>query len=343
MEALGSPLHKHLYVLLNQSLIVVQANPNLRKASQSPALLIIAGRTPSKVQECIDALKKEYPNTGYRALQLDLSSQKAVRTAAAELLSWTDVPKLDIIVNNAAVMVIPERTLTEDGIELQFGTNHIGHFLFTNLIMPKILAAAASNPKGATRVVNVSSFSPTWSTMRWSDLNQYKINKTLPSDEQPPYNVHRDWGVKDPENASYLPLEGYNQSKVANVLFSVALNNRLYDQHGILSFALHPGVIKTELVRYAEGAIKAVIDGVEDNKDFFFKSLGQGSSTTLVAALDPKLTKPEGGLVEGKENHGVYLIDCQVSGMAKKGAVGSGEAERLWGLSEGLVGEKFEF
>ncbi len=106
----------------------------------------------------------------YRALELDLSSQKAVREAAAEPLSWKDVPIIDILVNNAAVMNIPERTLSEDGIELQFAINHLGHSLFTCLIMPKLLKAAKGSPEGATRVINVTSLSPTVAAMRWSDI-----------------------------------------------------------------------------------------------------------------------------------------------------------------------------
>jgi NAD(P)-dependent dehydrogenase (short-subunit alcohol dehydrogenase family) len=133
-----------------------------------------------------------------------------VRTGAAEVLSWVDVPTVDILVNSAGVMLVPERTLTEDGVEMHFATNHIGHFLFTCLIMPKLIAAAKAGPKGATRVINVCSLSPTFATMRWSDVNFDKRNKDLPESEQPSYDVHRQWGAVDPENASYIPLEGYN-------------------------------------------------------------------------------------------------------------------------------------
>lgn len=206
-------------------------------ASQSPAHLILAGRTPSKLQETISALKSEYPNVDYRALKLDLSSQKAVRAAAAEVLSWSDVPTVNIIVNSAAVMNLPERIVNEDGIEMQFGTNYVGHFLFSCLLMPKLIKAAQSSPKGATRIVNVVSLSPTMARPRWSDFNLEKKNKDLPKDEQPNFELHRTWGEVNPEEKSYMPLEGYNQSKVALVLFSIALNKRLYEKYGILSVA----------------------------------------------------------------------------------------------------------
>lgn len=275
----------------------------------------------------------------YRALKLDLSSQKAVRTAAAEALSWSDIPAVDILVNNAAIMNLPTRQLSEEGIELTFATNHIGHYLFTCLIMPKLREAAKSNSKGATRVINVTSLSPSVATMRWSDINLEKINKDLPQGEQPNYQMHRMFGAVDPENKSYLPLEGYNQSKVANVLFSIALNNKLYEKYGILSFACHPGVIKTELSRYADEATTAAIAKMLNSGAFSRKSLDAGSSTTLVTATDPKLSLPVAK--DGKENLGVFFVDCQISDRATPGASSSSEAERLWKMSEEMVKEDF--
>ncbi|KAL9086904.1 MAG: hypothetical protein Q9165_006910 [Trypethelium subeluteriae] len=308
-------------------------------ASQSPARLIIAGRSPSKMEESINALKEKFPNVDYRPLKLDLSSQQAVRVAAAELLSWTDVPTIDIVVNSAGIMNIPKRTFNDDGIEIQFATNHIGHFLFTCLIMPKLLKAAETNERGTTRIVNISSGSPTVGSMRWSDMNFEKINKDLPEAEQPAYATHRLFGAKDPENESYLPLEGYNQSKVANLLFSIAINNRLYEEHGVLSLTVHPGVIPTELGRSALPETMKAVRAMADNKVFTYKTLGAGAATGAVAALDPKLGAGE--TREGKENWGVFLVDCQISDKAIPLAASSAEAEKLWKLSENLVKEKF--
>ncbi|KAI9715399.1 MAG: hypothetical protein M1828_000859 [Chrysothrix sp. TS-e1954] len=309
-------------------------------ASRSPSLLIIAGRNTSRIQASIDALKAGYPEITCRALVLDLSSQKAVRKAANEVLSWEDVTKIDILVNNAAVMNIPERTLTEDGLELQFATNHIGHFLFTCLVMPKLLKAGESKSEGP-RVINVTSLSPTVSGMRWSDINFEKINKDLPVDEQPPYAMHKAWGEVDPEEKSYLPLEGYNQSKAANVLFGIALNKRL-QQRGLLSLAVHPGVIMTELGRYTLPETMAAVEEMKKSGRVQVKTLGAGASTTLVAAVDPRLDMPGTESTKpSQENHGAYLIDCQISDKACARAVSSDEAERLWALSEELVGEKF--
>jgi len=279
----------------------------------------------------------------YRALKLDLSNQQAVREAATEVLSWNDVPTIDIVVNNAAVMNGPERMLSEDGIEMSFATNHIGHFLFTSLIMPKLLKATEGSPKGATRVINVTSGSPTLAGMRWSDINFEKINRDLPEAEQPPYDLHRRWGVINPEEKSYIPLEGYNQSKVANVLFGIAANKRLYDKHGVLSLAVHPGVIQTELTRYTAPETVAAIQEMMKNGAFQLKTLGAGAATTLVAATDPQLgmSKPESK--DGKENYGAFLMDCQISDKGCARAVSSDEAEKLWKLSEELVKEQFSW
>ncbi|KAL2024222.1 hypothetical protein VTK56DRAFT_9378 [Thermocarpiscus australiensis] len=309
-------------------------------ASQSPAHVIITGRTPSKLQESIDALKAKFPNVDYRLLQMDLSSQKSVRAAAAELLSWPDVPTVDIIVNSAGVSLIPERTLSEDGIEMHLATNHIGHFLFTCSIMPKLIKAAQEGSrKGATRVVNVASGSPIFARMRWSDVNFEKRNADLPESEQPNYGVLGRWGYTDSEDRSYVPLEGYNQSKVANVLFGIGLNKRLYDKFGILSIAVHPGVIRTELTRNTDPKTRQAVEAMAQSGVYTYKTLGAGASTSLVAALDPRLGPGEAR--DGKENYGAFMVDCQISDKAQPLAVSSAEAERLWELSEKLVKEEF--
>ncbi|KAK9424777.1 putative Short-chain dehydrogenase [Seiridium unicorne] len=312
------------------------------KASQSPAHLIIAGRTPSKIQESITNMEKKFPEVDYRPLEIDLSSQKSVRTAAAELLSWPDVPVVDIVVNSAGIMNLPERTFSDEGIEMTFATNHIGHFLFTNLIMPKLIKAAGANPvKGATRVINVSSGSPTVATMRWSDPKFEKKNSELPESERPNYDIHRMWGIDNPGDHSYIPLEAYNQSKVANVLYGIGLTRRLYDQHGILGLSLHPGVIPTELSRSATPHLLNAIEKMKAQGAFEMKTLGAGGSTSLVAALDPKLGKPESRA--NQENFGAFLSDCQISDQVHPLANSSTEAEKLWKLSEDLVGEKFSW
>ena len=218
----------------------MQISLTISKASQDPKLLVIAGRNPTKIQECIEALKADYPNVEYRALKLDLGDKDSIRAAAKEVMSWPGA--VDILVNSAGIMGIDQRTLTSDGIEIHFATNHIGHFLFTNLIMPKLIKAAEGKPKGSARIVNVSSGSPMMSGMRWSDMTFEKKNKDLPQEEQPAYEWFKVWGYSDMEEKAYIPLDGYNRSKVANVLFGIGANRRLLEKHGVFMTAVHPGV-----------------------------------------------------------------------------------------------------
>ncbi|PWY75521.1 NAD(P)-binding protein [Aspergillus heteromorphus CBS 117.55] len=292
-------------------------------ASQSPSHLILAGRTPSKLTASITALRTKHPATTYHALEVDLSNQASVRAAATTLLSWPDIPQINILINNAGIMNLPHRTLTAEGIELTFATNHVGHFLLTCLIMPKILAAAeaeaeaetegntTTTTRGATRIINVSALSASIAKMRWSDPTFAIKNKDLPVSEQPNYDILRQWGTPDPEERSYVPVEAYNQSKVANVLFSIGLTRRLLEKYGVLSLALHPGIIETELAREFSAEQTAALEQMWRVRYGSYRSLGAGAATSLVAALDPGLAVGVGERREGKENYGAFLVDCQ--------------------------------
>lgn len=133
-------------------------------ARAQPALIILAGRNLSKLRKTADAISQKQPQVPVRLLQLDLGSLAAVREAAAEVKSWDDVPHIDVLVNNAGIMAT-KFALSPDGFENQFATNHLGHFLFTNLIMDKVLASRSP------RVVNVSSDGHRLGPIRWADYN----------------------------------------------------------------------------------------------------------------------------------------------------------------------------
>ncbi|KAF2000109.1 short-chain dehydrogenase [Amniculicola lignicola CBS 123094] len=281
-------------------------------AVHSPSLIILAARSQSSLKAAQEALQKTSPNCETKLLTLDLSSIGKVREAAKEVISWTDVPKIDIVINNAAIMATPW-SKSEDGIEQQFATNHIGTFLFTNLIMSKVIAA-----KG--RVVNVSSAGHKYGPVRFDDIN-----------------------FKD--GAEYDPDTAYGQSKTAGILYTLSLASKLKDK-GVTTFSLHPGAIMTNLGRHVpmevwveKGFMNA--DGTQ-NKDcnVSFKTVPQGAATTVTAALDPNI----------KDRSGAYLVDCRVD---RQGdgfeqalapyAVDEENAKKLWDLSEELVGEKFDF
>ncbi len=132
-------------------------------AAANPKLLILAGRNHTKIQATADAVSKINPSVQTRALQLDLESIKQIKEAGATVNGWADVPHIDVLVNNAGIMACPYAK-TEDGLERQFATSHVGPFLFTNLIMKKILASSMP------RIVNVSSDGHRLSAIRWPDI-----------------------------------------------------------------------------------------------------------------------------------------------------------------------------
>jgi NAD(P)-dependent dehydrogenase (short-subunit alcohol dehydrogenase family) len=303
-------------------------------AAHSPKLLILSGRSQNKVEEVIEKARLLHPDVNCRYLHLDLSSQKSVRAAAKEVLSYSDVPQIDILINNAGIMNIPGRTLSEDGIEMQFATNHIGHFLFTNLIVSKLIASSKRSAKGATRIVNVSSRGVRFSPVRFSDLNFTKSVDQLPESERPDSGTLKTSFINIDMTGAYNGMVAYGQSKTANVLFSLSLTERLYAQHGIMSFGLHPGVILTELGRHSNPATLEAGLNRYRSMGMVFKTLAAGAATTLVAALDPKLPPTD------KDGKGVYMEDCQIV-ETKSWATDPVAAEKLWSVSEELVSEKF--
>ncbi|OAP59534.1 hypothetical protein AYL99_06832 [Fonsecaea erecta] len=305
-------------------------------ASQSPRRLILAGRSASRVQECIDDLKSTYPNVDYRSLQVDLSSQKSVRAAAAQVMGWDDVPTIDIVINNAGIMNIPQRTITEDGVELTMATNHVGHFLLTNLIMPKVLAAAhaAGNKKGAVRIINLASQGIYVGGVRFSDMTYEKPVTALPDDEKPNIAMMQAFNLPVDESMAYIPTAAYGASKTAAVLFSVGLNDRLVARHGVLSLAVNPGEIQTELARYTDPDMLKTMLGVAAARGMVFKSQQQGCSTTLVTAVDDKIALP------ADDGTGVFFGDCQPKPTPPY-AVKKEYATKLWEYSEKVTGEKF--
>lgn len=131
-------------------------------ATASPALLILAGRNLAKAEETAEAIRAVAPQVPIRTLELDLADKQSVRKAAATVLAWDDVAGIDVLVNNAAI--ITDEYGTIEGIERVFAVNHLGPFLFTNLVLPKVLAV-----KG--RVVNVASEGHRFSNVRFMDLN----------------------------------------------------------------------------------------------------------------------------------------------------------------------------
>ncbi|KAF2869037.1 putative short-chain dehydrogenase [Massariosphaeria phaeospora] len=275
-------------------------------AAHNPKLLILAGRNPSKVQATADAIKTANPNVATRILILDLGSQAQIREAAKEVLTYAE--PIDVLVNSAGVMACNWQT-TEEGIEYQFGMNHIGHFLFTNLIMPKVLAA--KNP----RVVSVSS--------EGHGLGRPSFD---------------DWNFQN--GSTYNRWEAYGRSKAANVLFAKALAQKLGGK-GLRAYSLHPGVAfgTTLSAGIAEAEFQELAElvsqqGSKVDVDFKTKTLDECSSSHVVAAFDPRL----------EDYNGSYLDDGHVADDALEStATHPEDVEKLWKLSEKLVDQEFNY
>ena len=226
--------------LTNPPVLVTGVSPKgigsatvLNLASQSPGLLILASRTRARVQEVANQVAEKYPGTRVEIVTLDLGSQKAIRQAAADVAALTD--KLDILINNAGI-VVTSRQATPEGIEQQFGTNHIGPFLFTNLLLPLLRKAAETNAPGATRIVSLSSAGHRLSPIRFSDYNFE--GKEVPPEEDHFKPLPGAFGNCAPDG--YNGILAYAQSKTANILFTLYLQKYL-PRLGITAYSIHPG------------------------------------------------------------------------------------------------------
>ncbi|KAF8877575.1 hypothetical protein CPB84DRAFT_1688688 [Gymnopilus junonius] len=284
-------------------------------AKGRPAWIILATRDVKKAQQTEAAIAASNPDVKTRILPLDLESLQSVREAAAIINGWSDIPVVDVLVNNAGKLV-NEYGVTVDGFERQLATNHLGHFLFTNLIMDKILASSAR------RIVNVSSDGHRLSPFRFEGYN---------------FGGDNDYDV----------LRAYGQTKTANILFSTSLAKRLGEKHGLLAFSLHPGVILTNAVDNVDlatlpdrlRALDRVLGNVEGRADYSpdILPIEKGTATHVYAAFDPNLSA----------HNGAYLLECRVADpltdTIKPWATSPFEAEKLWRLSEKLVGQKFSY
>lgn len=190
-------------------------------------MLILASRTPAKLEDVARRVREEATRTKVVAVVLDLASLASVRQAAEEIAHVT--PRLDVLINNAGISV-HERRFSPEGIELTFATNHLGPFLLTNLLLP-LLRKGASGGSGV-RVVNVSSSGHRISPVRFRDYNFEGRN--VPTDQLPRKGLP-DWVTETVDG--FPGMVAYGMSKTANVLFSVGLKRRL----GIQSFAVDPG------------------------------------------------------------------------------------------------------
>jgi NAD(P)-dependent dehydrogenase (short-subunit alcohol dehydrogenase family) len=211
------------------------------------AHVVLAVRNLDKGRDAVQRITAATPGASVALQELDLTSLDSVRTAADELRDANDT--IDLLINNAGVMMTPKST-TKDGFELQFGTNHLGHFAFTGLLLDRVLAAPGS------RVVTVSSTAHRFVRgIRFDDLQ---------------------W------ERDYSRARAYGQSKLANLMFTYELQRRLAGTNSIAA-AAHPGGANTELTRNVPPLIAAATRPLER----FMQAADMGALPTLRAATDP--------------------------------------------------------
>lgn len=248
-------------------------------------------------------------NGDVRLALMDLADVASVRRFALGYAS--DVTHLDLLINNAGVMACPEARVGP-GWEMQFGTNHMGHFALAHTLLPLLQRTEKA------RVVALSSTGHKLSDIRWDDPN---------------------W-----TDGSYDKWKAYGQSKTANALFALGINARLAESGG-LAFAVHPGGIMTPLQRHLPLEEMVALGWLNEQGEIsdaaraMFKTPAQGCTTSLWAATSP--------LLEGKG--GVYCEDCNIAVISgeqsvryrdvEPHAVNHESAERLWALSEAFLAD----
>ncbi|HEX7816758.1 SDR family NAD(P)-dependent oxidoreductase [Dyella sp.] len=267
-----------------------------RALAHAGARVIVAARSVETARAQVNDMP------GVEVEPLDLSDLASVRDFARRFLATGR--HIDILVGNAGVMACPE-TRTREGWEMQWATNHLGHYALANLLWPAL--------SGGSRVIVVSSAGHHLSDIRWDD-------------------VHFAQG--------YDKWQAYGQSKTANALFAVQLD-RLGRQEGVRAFSLHPGKIFTPLQRHLarDEMIAAGWLDVEGNPvDPTFKTMQQGAATQLWAATSAQLNGMGGLYCEDCDVAALNKGDLPSFAGVQPYAVNPGQAERLWALSARLTG-----
>jgi NAD(P)-dependent dehydrogenase (short-subunit alcohol dehydrogenase family) len=275
-----------------------------RAFAEKGAHVVMTARDMPKGEAVAASIRRSTANDRVEVEELELGSLASIRAFGGRFLARH--PRLDILVNNAGVMACPFAR-TADGFEMQFGTNHLGHFLMTCLIAPALVNGAPS------RVVSLSSRGHRNSPVVFDDIHF----------ERRPYD-------------KWL---SYGQSKTANVLFAVELDRRL-GSRSVRANAVHPGVILTELARHMVAEDFEMIRSRQPGGTMKLKSVEAGAATSVYAATAPEL-EGRGGLYI--EDCAVAEVDDRED--AAKGvrsyALDPDAAARLWQVSEEMVGERF--
>ncbi|XP_041772169.1 retinol dehydrogenase 12-like [Anopheles merus] len=239
--------------------IITGANAGIGKeaaieCAKRGARVYMGCRDPARMEKARQEILDKSGSQNVFGLELDLASFESIRSFVKTFLSMER--RLHVLINNAGVMACP-KAYTKEGFEMHFGTNHLGHFLLTNLLLDVLKRSAPS------RVVTVSSLGHKWGRINKDDINAEKD--------------YREW-------------DAYMQSKLCNILFSRHLAKRLRGT-GVNTYALHPGTINTELTRHLNPCFRTMAKPIFW---VFFKSPKSGAQTTLYCAMEPTIASHTG-------------------------------------------------
>ncbi|MEU6573453.1 SDR family NAD(P)-dependent oxidoreductase [Streptomyces sp. NPDC046805] len=284
--------------------VVTGANSGLglqtaRALAEHGAHVVLAVRNLDKGRQAIARVADRAPGAKLSLQRLDLASLESVRTAADEL--HAAYPKIDLLINNAGVMYTP-RQKTQDGFDMQFGVNHLGHFALTGLLLDLLL------PVPGSRVVTVSS-------------QGHRIQA----------DIHFDDLQFD---RSYKRIAAYGQAKLANLMFTYELQRRLASHDTTIATAAHPGGAATELGRNMPAPLRAITTLL---MPLISQSAAMGALPTLRAATDPAVT---GGQYYGPSGIGETQGHPKVVASSAK-SHDAAVQQRLWTVSEELTDVKF--
>jgi NAD(P)-dependent dehydrogenase (short-subunit alcohol dehydrogenase family) len=274
------------------------------------ARVVVAARDADKGARAVAQIRAASPDSQASFELLDLGSLASITAFVRRIAEQTN--SIDLLVNNAGLMMIPRRLATEDGFERQFGTNHLGHFALTALLWPMLRTSAAA------RVVTVSSLAHRAGRLNFGDINSVR---------------------------EYSAIRAYAQSKLANLVFAIELQRRIQAAElPAVSIAAHPGIARTNLFSTGQKTASAnwwrsVRTGIGE---LIFRMIGssaeQGHLPLVYAAVSPDA---EGGGYYGPNAWGETRGWPSPARISRR-ALNLQDATHLWSLSEQLVGLRFE-
>ncbi|KHL95237.1 short-chain dehydrogenase [Paenibacillus sp. IHB B 3415] len=268
------------------------------------AEVILAGRNRSKGEAAVKEIQSNVVSANIHFEQIDLGDLASIEASVKRIRD--KYPRLDVLINNAGVIMNQERQVTKDGFELQFGTNFLGHFALTAHLMP--LLRKGHNP----RVVNVCALAANSGVINFDDLQSENLHKPMPV---------------------------YGQSKLANLIFSLELHRRsMAERWGVMSIAVHPGLSRSDLVDNGTREKSKMPLALRLIGPIMLQSAEQGALPTLFAATSPEAVSGQYYGPDGvKETRG-FPAPAKIPATAKD----VNTAIRLWEISKQLTNVDFE-